>query len=543
MKIFQNVLTPENVPLGVKVRRNVIYNAARSIILAPLPFFIIPFFLKKLGSAGYGTWAVFLALNGMTSLADFGLVTSISRHVAQYYALKDVRALGQLISTGILLYLGIACTAAGILWAAARVMVSSLFRNSPVPSPELMVLWKYLIVLVFANILTLLFSSIILGLQRMDVSTWMNTLNTLLSAGLSVIFLGRGMGLKGILLGYAVAAWTVTIAYAYATHRLLPDVRVSLGACRLNMAREILGFSAKAYVTQVAVAIHNQIEKFYLARFVGVVPVGWYDVSSDLALKLRGIPSLVLAPIMPAASELDARNDHGRLMNLYARAHKYLAFIGIPLVVYTVFVSKQFVDLWLGPSLQIIAIPLSVLLITNFVNLTTGPGFLILMGKGNLLPGLHSAVVGLVLNLTISFVLIRAYGFRGAIIGTSISLCAASVFFLLEFQRKMKSSFVSLIRFAYLKPLVSAFLVLSVLWCFDRIVKTSWLTLFAGAVLFGVAYLLVLLLLRFFDSFDFLALEGIIHLPSFLRRTISNAQLGRPLLSHRESAQASSEWD
>ena len=543
MKGVRKLLAPERVSLGAKVTRNVVYNAARSILLAPLPFLLIPFFLKKLGSAGYGTWAVFLAINSMTSLADFGLLTSISKHVAQFYALKDFRALGQIISTGLLLYLGIACALAGALWASARVLMGWFFRNSPVPTTELMILWKLVICLAFANVLTLFFSSVVLGLQRMDVSSTMNTLNSALSAGLSVGFLWHGLGLRGVLYGYEAAAWVVTLAYAYATLRLLPEVRLTPMSCRWKVAREILSFSTQAYVTQIAVAIHNQIEKFYLARFVGLVPVGWYDVSSDLALKLRSIPSLVLTPIMPAASELDALNDHERLESLYFRAHKYLAFLGVPLVAYVSFVSKRFVDLWVGPSLEIIAIPICVLLITNFINLSTGPGFLILLGRGNLRPGLYSAILGIVLNLTLSLILIHAYGFKGAVIGTSVSLCSASIFFLLEFQKQTKTSLISLVRFAYVKPLLASLFALSFVWILRRLVETSLITLFAGAAIFGLAYFLTLLLLRFFDSFDLSTIETVVRLPSFFRRIVPNAELGGSLLSDRESAQATSEWE
>ena len=541
MPFLRNLLKPEGIPLGAKVTRNVIYTAARSIILAPLPFLLVPYFLKKLGSAGYGTWAVFLAVNGMTSLADFGLVTSISKHVAQYYALKDFRALGQLISTSLLLYLGIAIAVAGFLWASSRVLVAALFRNSTLPGAELMSLWKYLIFLVFANILTLLFSSMIIGLQRMDLTTGINSMNLLLSAGLSVTFLHQGLGLRGILYGYATAAWVVTILYAYIVRRLLPEVRLKVAFCRWEVAREILSFSSKAYVTQVAVAIHYQIEKFYLARFVGVVPVGWYDISSDLALKLRGIPGLVLTPIMPAASELDAREDHGKLVSLYFRAHKYLAFIGIPLVVYTVLVSRHFVELWLGPSLGVIAIPLSALLITNFVTLTTGPGFLILMGRGKLWPGLYTAILGIVLNLTLSYGLIRAYGFQGAVIGTAVSLCCAAGFFLIRFQNELHASLLELAKIAYLKPLISALLVAAGGLFFLRIIATSWVGLFAGALVFGTAYSLLLLLFRFFDSADLAIADRVVQVPAFIRRVVPKASIGGSLNYNHETAQPASE--
>jgi O-antigen/teichoic acid export membrane protein len=543
MASFRNLLKPEGITLGAKVTRNVVYSAARAIVLAPLPFLVIPYFLKKLGSTGYGTWAVFLAINGMTSLADLGLVTSISKHVAQHYALKEFRALGQLISTSLVLYLGIALAIATFLWVSSRFLVAALFRNATLPAAELASLWKYLILLVFANILTLLFSSVVIGLQRMDLSTLMSSMNLLLSAGFSVAFLHRGMGVRGMLYGYVAAAWSVTILYSYAVRRLLPEVRLSIASCSRKVAHEILSFSVQTYVTQVAVVVHNQIEKFYLARFVGVVPVGWYEISSDLALKLRGIPNMVLSPVMPAASELDARGDHGKLMSLYFRAHKYLAFVSVPLAVYTVLVSRHFVALWVGPSLSIIAVPLCVLLLFNFFNLVTGPGFLILIGRGKLRPGLHSAILGIVLNLTSSFVLIRLYGFKGAVIGTCLSLFCASIFFLYEFQRETKSSVLQLARIAYLKPVVSAIAVAGGLLAFLHQIGASWLGLFTGAVVFGTAYSLLLLLFRFFDSVDLAIADSIVRVPSLVRRMVPDAELDGSLFTDRKNPQAISQSD
>jgi O-antigen/teichoic acid export membrane protein len=424
----------EQIPIGAKISRNVVFSAIGLFALAPLPFIVIPFFLKKLGTAGYGTWAVFLAVSGVTSLADLGLVTSLSKHVAEFSALKDFRSLSRYVNTGFVLYLVVASLLALVLWLGSPLLLSSLFRGSLVPTRELRILWRCLILLVFANTLTLLFSSIVIGLQRMDLSTLISSLGQFSSVGLSLVLLSFGWGLRGVLYAYVLTAWITSIVYVALVQRLLPEVELNLAACEWGVAKEILGFSLKTYVTTVAVVIHNQIEKIYLARFVGVVPVGWYDISSGLALKLRGIPGLVLTPVMPAASELHALSDQRRLVHLYQRAHKYLAFIGVPLVVYVIFVSRRFVELWVGPALGVIAVPLSVLLIANMINLATGPGFLVLVGSGKLRPGIYSATLAIVVNLTLSFFLIRAYGFQGAIIGTSFSLIAGSVFFLFLFQ-------------------------------------------------------------------------------------------------------------
>jgi O-antigen/teichoic acid export membrane protein len=532
-----NLFRPEKIPLGAKVARNVIFSGVRLFLLVPLPFLVIPFFLKKLGTSGYGTWAVFVAASGVTSLADLGLVTALSKHVAEFYALKDFRALGHLISTGVVLYLSIACLLSVILWVSSSFLVGMLFRGSPASTPELEILWRYLILLIFANTLTMMLSSVVVGLQRMDLSTGISSLNLLSSAGFSVLFLTWNWGLRGVLYAYVLAAWLTLVLSVYTVRQLLPEMKFSLLACRWSVAKEIFSFSLKTYVTTVAVVIHNQIEKIYLARFTGVMFVGWYDISSDLALKLRGIPSLVLAPIMPAASELHALSDQNRLAHLYYRTHKYLALIGVPLVAYVVFAARDFVELWVGPSLTVIAIPLSILLIVNFLNLTTGPGLLILVGGGKLRPGLQSAVLGMVLNVTLSLFLIRAYGFQGAVIGTSLSITIASGFFLYLFRRETGHAFPKVVRTAYLKPIVCSLGAIAVLWILTHAERSSWSKLVGNCLVFGVVYLVLLLLLQFFDSSDLAMAERFVPIPQIARRIIPDAQLGGPLLPDSESAQ------
>lgn len=523
MTRLQTLFKPEQISLRAKLIRNVCFCGARLVLLAPLPLLVIPFFIKKLGTSGYGTWAVFLAISGVTSLADLGLVTTLSKHVAEFYTLKDFRALSRLLNTGFVLYLAIATVLVLILSIGASSLIAMLFRSSLVSSTELHLLWRYLMCLVFANILTLLFSSVAVGLQRMDLSTSLASLNLLLATGLSVLLLSLGWGLQGILAAYVLAAWAALCCYVYVLHRLLPEIRPDLLDCRWSMAKEIFAFSVKTYVTQVVVVVHNQIEKLYLAWFVGVISVGWYDISSDLALKVRAIPNLVLSPMMPAASELDALNDQKRLEDLYYRTHKYLAFIGVPLTIYVVFISKKFVELWLGPALSVIALPFSVLVVTNFINLTTGPGLLVLVAKGKLNPGIYSAIVGLVLNVTVSLVLIRSYGFNGAVTGTALSLSIGSIVFLYLFQRETAGAFSAGLKRAYFKPVSSSLAIVSVLSMLTYSDQPSWSGLVTCAVVFAVAYLVSLRLLNFFDNFDLSIAESVLRIPAMTRGTVPDA--------------------
>src|ERR1700691_3183796 len=94
-------LDPGHRSLGAKIMRSVVFGGLRYVFIAPIPFVMTPLILHKIGVAGYGTWAVFLAANGLTSLADLGLVGTVSKFVAEYHARRDFPGLTRLLSSGL----------------------------------------------------------------------------------------------------------------------------------------------------------------------------------------------------------------------------------------------------------------------------------------------------------------------------------------------------------------------------------------------------------------------------------------------------------
>src|SRR5581483_6820080 len=328
----------------------------------------------------------------------------------------------------------------------------------------------------------------------------------------------RGWGNSGLLYANIGSAALTLFAYSWLIHRLLPQFTLDPFQADKVEARRIFGFSLQIYVTQAAGAIHNQIEKLLLAFFVGVVPVGWYDIAGDVSTKLRSAPQLLLGPVLPAASELNARGEGDKLVELYYRTHKYLAFLSIPLVCFAVAMAGQFVNLWIGTGLHFIALPLEILLIVNLFNLLTGPGYLILAGRGILWPGMYSALIGVVLNLVLSSALIYTFGFAGAVTGTSISLITASLIFFYLFHRETRSSLSRLLREAYLKPLGCSLLLVAILAFVLPAANLTWIGLALRALVFAVAYTGLLLCSNFFDQYDWTKLQSAVPVIRIARR-------------------------
>jgi len=494
-------------PLSAKIIRNSLSGSLRLAVWAPIPFIMTPFILHKIGVQGYGTWAVFLAINGLTSLADLGLVGTVSKFVAEYHAQRDFVALGRLLNSGLALFLLLIFVIGTAFWAASPLLAGWLFHGSSVQRSELVSLFRCFLAVIATNILTLLFSSVTTGMQRLDLTNIMSSANVLSSAIFGAVLLGAGWGLRGLVYGYVGSGILTVIAYLIIVRKLLPQVRLNpLGLDRAE-ARKMFGFSLRLYFTQAAMAVHNQVEKVFLASMVGVAAVGWYDIASDLALKVRGGIGLILGPVLPAASELHALGDERRVKELFYRAHKYLALAGVPIVCFLTFISGRFIELWLGSGFKMVALPLSVLLVVSFFNLMTGPGFLILAGLGDLRPGVQSAIVGIVLNVILSLALIYKYGFEGAVLGTSASLLVAAAYFQYLFFRQTGYALKRLIVESYLKPVICACFALATATAIHPSGSASWMGLVVMGIEFGTVYSCVILLSRFFDEYDWNKLE------------------------------------
>lgn len=176
--------------------------------------------------------------------------------------------------------------------------------------------------------------------------------------------------------------------------------------------------------------------------------------------------------------------------------------------------------LWLGSAIDVVALPLAILAFVYFFNLTTGPGYLILMGQGVLRPGIQSAVLGLILNLSLGFPLMYRYGFHGALTVTSISVVTASSYFLYLFSQQTRISYMSLTWQAYLKPSVCALALLTILSMVSPWEHLHWAGLVIQGFLFGVMHLLCLMLTRFFDDLDLTKAESVLPMARLARRVM-----------------------
>ena len=503
--------------IGTKIARNAAYGALRVLLIAPIPLLLVPFIIKHVGTKGLGIWAVFLAINGLTSLADLGFLGTLTKHIAEHFANRDYVQLNRVINAGLLIFLGVATLCVVWLNLCTAFLISTFFQQASLPVPQLQHAIRLLAVAIGFNLFAFPFASIAAGLQRLDFTNLLAALNLILIAVLAAVFLASGLGIIGLVYSIVAASGVNLLLYILAARLLLPQFKVSPSLIRLADIRALFSFSVQMYATQIAIVVHTHTEKFLLAHFVGLIAAGWYDIANDLATKMRNVPSLLLSPLLPAAAELQARGDQSRTSELYRRTHKYLAFLGVPIIMIVGLMAHRFVEIWLGPGFSAAAAALIVLTAVHFLNLTCAPGVFILVSKGVLRPGVRAAIVVVITNLVLSTVLILFYGFTGAVYGTGLSLLTATAYFIAMFHQETGYP-MSILLTPYIKPVGLGLLLAFLTRQFLPIYELRWAGMVITGLAFSICYVIALLVLRYFDTFDLQTLERLLPIPKAIRR-------------------------
>ena len=509
---------PHERPLGAKIIRNTVSGALRLVVLAPIPFLLTPFLLRHVGTTGFGIWAVLLSFNGLTALADLGIVGTLTKHVSEHYTQRDYTQLNRVVNAGLLVFSVIAVVCVLAVNAGSGFLISVFFRQSSLPVSQLQHAIRLLSLGMALNLLAFPFASVISGLQRLDLTNLLWALNATITALGAVAFVELGKGIPGLVHAIVLTSGILFLLNVMVARHLLPHLRIQPGLVRFTDIKSLSAFSVRVYVIQVASTIYFQTEKLLLAHFAGPTPVGWYEIANDLALKIRNAPALLMTPLMPAAAELEARGDDARTSELYYRAHKYLAFVGSAIFIVVALMANRFVDLWLGPGFSATARALIVLTGVQIAHLAAGPALLILVGRGTLAPAVRFALVGMSGTLILSTILISLWGFTGALYGTSVSVLGATAYLILMFHQETGFSKRRLVRI-YFQPVILGLCLAALAAYLVPFRRLYWPGMIVTAVAIVTADGVGLLLLRYFDAFDLRIVERFLPLPEVVRRS------------------------
>jgi O-antigen/teichoic acid export membrane protein len=327
----------------------------------------------------------------------------------------------------------------------------ALFRMAPAPEVYLLILLSCALQNSAA-----MFLAVFKGVQRMDKSNAIEITMSLINAAGIVFFLEMGFGIFGLALNALISVVLAVVITGLTVKRQIPEISLRWRYDG-KLLREMCGYGAKLQVSRLGGLICFQFDKVIISWFLGIAAVSFYEVSSRLASFMRAIPVVMLSALIPATSELDARNDQARIFKTYILASRYVAMVTIALVAFFVLEAGSLVTLWLGRGFDESVVLVQILAIGYGVNALGGAASQTGAGVGRPEFDMRSTVLLMIVNPILSLFLIRNFGAPGAAAGTSISLVVAAFYLLFMFHRKyVNDSVWAAVREIYARPFVSA---------------------------------------------------------------------------------------
>jgi O-antigen/teichoic acid export membrane protein len=251
-----------------------------------------------------------------------------------------------------------------------------------------------------------------------------NALQLLLAVLLIVV---AGLRVSGAILSWVGSFAGIALISYVLVNRLAP-VRFALKAGVLGAS---VSFGVKGYLSRIASFLYYRIDMFILSYFMGAKAVGQYAIAVLIAELLWNIPS----SLAPAVMFKSASEDSQARDLLTASACRHTLLICVSAAGCIALLGRPVVELAFGSEYLPSVTPLLVLL--------PGTAFLSLggvlandfVGRGKQLMNSFAAIVTLLINVPLNFLLIPVWGISGASAASTFSYCVGTAVMLVEFLR------------------------------------------------------------------------------------------------------------
>lgn len=407
---------------------------------------VIPLLIHYLGGEGFAAWAVLLALGAVFSLIECGMGLTFIKEAAPAIQLGELAGVGPILVEVSAIVVAAFLICAGPVFLAAPA-IAHLVRipDAPWLSAKQMLQFVYVAVAVRA-ILQLVAHTLNAArrFRALAVSTFAQSVCSNVAAAAVAVLTGR-LDLT------LITFWLAQMVILPFGWLLLPGVfsRFTLQLPKPNRLWHLWAHGLKVEIygwTQIAC---YQFDKFLIAAFVGLWAVAPYEVATRSALALRSVPASGIDSFLSSASI--GQTNGPALWSSYQRmteiaAATVLIFMAAPLAVAPVFLYA-----WTGEMGYSARLVFLCLMLGAAFSVISLPAAAIAQAAGRADLQAKSAMVTLLVNLPLSWLLVWHWKMSGVAFGTAAALVSGSLMLLASvhtlYQQPLKGTAQLIARF------------------------------------------------------------------------------------------------
>lgn len=392
-------------------------------------FLLTPFILHALGATAFGIWVLLSAFSGYYGLLDFGMRNAVIRYVARHRATEDYESLNAIVSSTLFTYslAGAAVLVLSLIigWQIERIFV--LPTEWIRPARILMYMFGVGTALGFP---LSVYGGLLEGLQEFRWTGGIQSITSILRAGLIVWTLRSGMGLLTVGVITLGTNLLVSLVFVVVSHALLPQLKLTVAKIQWQTIGKLSSFGLVTFWIGVAQRLRFQSDAVVIGMFMSMQAVNLFAIGSRLVIYSTQFVTNMTQVFTPVSSHFDALGSHERLQKMMIQGNFFSSLIAFPVCAFLVLAGKSIIRVWVGSSylesytvLLILAVPVSLFTAQSAT-------IAVLYGTAK-----HTTLAKVLLaegiaNLVLSIILLQKYGIEGVALGTAIPLSFTTFFFL-----------------------------------------------------------------------------------------------------------------
>jgi O-antigen/teichoic acid export membrane protein len=322
--------------------------------MAAVQFAIVPTLLESLGGVRFGVWQTLQSLAGLSTACDLGIGNAAVNRIAAAAAVRDVRRVGQVVSTAVCLLAGVAvaCLAAiVVIWPHVPwdlLLKTGQSRLQPETAGAIAASLAFLMLSLPLGFV----EQVAAAFQRGAATNLARIAAAVATYGAVTWAVRSGAPFAAVVMASLFPALACWAAAWGAVALRVPAARLPDSRPTLLEARALLRSGLMFYAIQCCAVLGFGIDHLLVSAALGPVDVTAYAVPYRLFSLLVVVAAVTLSPLWPAYADARALGDNAWIRRTLRVSIVVTAVCSVTLAAGLVCAAPWIMRQWVGDTVE-----------------------------------------------------------------------------------------------------------------------------------------------------------------------------------------------
>ncbi len=390
--------------------------------------FMAPYILSKIGEGDYGVYKTISAFSATIMVMDLGIGTTVMRYTAKFRAEKKNKDISNFAALGLI--------EAAIMAVLVIIISIGIYFYLPIFYEESFTdteisLAKTLFLILSVNIVLVIIENVlngvITGCNHFIFANGTKLVLLLLRIGANIALLQKwnsAVVLVSITLICSILTMILQLLYI----RKQLHISIRLYHWDFSLFKESLGYTLLMFAQTIAVQLNGNVDSIVISRIIGSAAVTVYSFSIQLFNMYESLATAFSGLMLPNISKRIAEGaDNAQLQEIVTKVGRMqFTILGAALAGF-ICLGKEFIALWLGEGFEDVYYLSLLMIIPVTFTLVQNVCLSILRAKNMMNFRTGSLICTTLLNLLLTIIGTKLYGYYAAAIGTGFSVVLGSI--------------------------------------------------------------------------------------------------------------------